>query len=212
MTRKVISIIGYVFGLAFNVPHIVAAYQMIDTTTGLSKYYIIGMVCVIDFTILVLAINEDKEKRLGSVPTVTFAWIVFFINLYLYWIDPIQAGIFNNLWNLGNISTLFIKLIFAALPAYIIYYYSEMIAEVFKDFTKSDKDRLNELESISSQLELDSSRLDVISSVLAFNSEILGIIRVDGKKSELCGCGRLIVSGSNREKERVCECGNLIKW
>lgn len=196
-------------GVGFNIPHMVQTYQLVDTKTDLPIYYVWVMVGVIDFAILVLAINEDKSKRLGSVPTVTFAWVIFILNLYLYWIKPIEANVFSTFEFIEYVK-LIPGLLYAAIPAYIIYYFSEMISDQFRDSFKTDREELeiirNEIAVIRPDLEKFRPSFDSIS---IYKDEK---ITIGGSKAMICKCNRLVKAGSNRATSGVCSCGELIEW
>lgn len=213
---KTRAIIGYVFGVLWNLPHIVATYQIIDTITGLPVYYIWFMVGVIDYTILILAMRRDREMEVSITSSGVFSIIVFLLNLFLYWIEPINSGAFLD-FGLANISTLFIKLVFAAVPAFIIFYYSEMIADLFPESSKTDRAELEmvrvQIGNLRVDLENNRKTIDIykpaFESISAFKGES---INISGVKAKVCECSRLVKAGSNKQGSLICECGELIEW
>lgn len=205
--KKLLSILGYLLSVGFNIPHLVATYNHLGTDAAMPSWYVYIIMGSFDLAVLILAILYKPEEDVKIDPGYVFAFILFILNLYLYW-SPLSFP-----YSAGEVWGLVPGLCFSFVPAFLVYFCAGEISNQFKELNKSDRERLNELELISHQLELDRLELDQVRQVLAFNSLFIGEkLQVDGVKARIHTCGRVVVAGSNREKKRQCECGETINW
>ena len=202
--KKVLSIIGYLLSVGFNIPHLVGAY-FLTGDVGISSTLIWLTMFVLDFGILVLAIN-DKD-----VHTQIFAWVIFVLNLIYYWSGIPFPDSYSD-W----VSCL-PGLLFSSIPAFFVYYFSELIAEQFRGSFKDDRELIDMFRVQIGELtvEIESNR-EVIDKYRATFESIAKIrgekIAVSGVKATFCKCGSLIVAGSNKEASQKCNCGKTIDW
>lgn len=205
-------VIGIILAVTWNIPHLVSVYA--DTIGVDANIYHYAMMVIIEFSVLVFALKKYEYAA------TTFAIIIFFLNLYFYF-DFNQSPI---RWEWDYLWFSFSRVLFSAIPAYLIAYYSQMFANTFTGAWKDDRERLEEnrveldkiskkLETVSNELEKDKEELAELRGKIASFKQLKGsVLRVDGVKSEICECDRLVIAGSNREGSRVCSCGKLIEW
>ena len=202
--KAIIAILGYILSVGFNIPHLVNIYILAGNTTMPEGYNWITMI-VLDFGILVLALNNREHYATA------FAWIIFVLNLYFYW----YALPFPGEWS-EWVATL-PGLLFSIIPAFFISFFSELIAEIFREDFKSDRDQLKILrvEIGEFRVEIEDNRkiIEVYRPAFESISNFKGeSISVSGVKAKVCKCSRLVKAGSNKQGSTVCECGNLIEW
>ena len=203
--KRVLAIIGYILSVGFNIPHLVGAYFMAGES-DLPHLLIWVTMFVLDFGILVLAINGREWE------TYIFACVIFLLNLLYYW-----GGIpFPNLW--AEWVSCLPGLLFSAVPAFFVYYFSELISELFAPVYQDNSQKLDliryELGQFSLTIDNNRDVIDIFRPILEANSRVVGkTIKVEGVKAEMCECGVFHTAGSNREGDRLCDnCGNTINW
>ena len=206
--KAIIAILGYILSVGFNIPHLVNIYILAGNTTMPEGYNWITMI-VLDFGILVLALNNREHYATA------FAWIIFVLNLYFYW----YALPFPGEWS-EWVATL-PGLLFSIIPAFFISFFSELIAEIFREDFKSDRDQLASIRYILDDYSLliDNNRqtIDIYRPLLESISKIKGCsIVVKGEQSvkgKVCKCGVVHKAGSNKAANFNCDnCGELIEW
>lgn len=122
-----LPIVGYVFAVGFNLPHMVEAYHR----TGLDllpAWYPWVMFLIVDFGILILAL---KNHTWGAL---IFACMVFMMTLYVFWEkspipdDPYWPGF------IYFMPGLFIS----SIPGFFVFYLSELISRDVFDMETRD--------------------------------------------------------------------------
>lgn len=209
--KKMLSILGYLLSVGFNIPHLVATYKHLGTDAAMPEWYIYVIMGSFDLAVLILAILYKPDEDVKMDPGYVFAFILFILNIYLYWSPLPFPQSFVDIWQLIP------GLCFSFVPAFLVFFCAGEISKQFKDFTKTDSEKLAlvsiELKNVSFQLASVSSELGKYKKIVESFSKVKGAkITVNGVKSHVCKCDQLIVAGSNREGSQVCECGNLISW
>lgn len=111
-----ILIVGYVLAAAFNLPHMVEAYDLLGVT-NLPVAYKWAVLIIVDITILILAINGDEDA------SYFFAGLVFCINIFAHWVRiPFVV-------DLGMIATHGPGLLFSILASSTVWYYAKRISD-----------------------------------------------------------------------------------
>ena len=195
--RKSLAIIGYLLSVGFNIPHLVGAYFIAESPI-INTYFIWVSMLVIDFGILVLAIN-GKTYEAGI-----FSFIILILNLVYYWIGlPFPDSY-------GDWVSCLPGLCFSVIPARFVFFFSELISDLFQDSFKTDSEELEKLrpELDNVRRELDEAR-PALDSIRLYKGEN---ITIGSTKATIHSCGRLVKAGSNRTESEKCICGELIEW
>lgn len=115
-------IAGFILAVGFNLPHMVSVYEEVSST-GLPEWYAWGMMIVIEFGVLVLAVNNRPWAAQG------FAWLIFAINLYHY-----LAGHEFLRWET------IAGVLFSSVPAFFIWYFADLFSDMIMERKKKERE------------------------------------------------------------------------